>query len=339
MRRIVIALILAAFAAVPAFASSLGLHGWFEEGLDHLEARRYDQAIDAFSRSIKINPKLAVAYNNRGIARRAKGQLQMAIDDYTKAVEIAPEFSDAYNNRGTAYFFRGQWALALADCAKALDLNPDLAWAHNQMAWILATCPDEKFRNGENALKYAKMALKYGNNDAMYDTLSAAYAEAGMFEKAVKSQEMLIAGLEKTGLDDEATEAKLTEYRTRLEMYKAGRAWRTGAKAVISRETAERKPEEKQKAAKRPPQDKPVKKIYSIQAGAFLSQDNAKGHASDLSSRGYEARVLDLPVSSGKVWHLVLIGEYSTKEEAKASAANLTARENIATAVHAYTAD
>ena len=76
---------------------------------------------------------LAWAYNNRGIAAAAKGDLLNAIADYSKAIELAPDDASAWANRGSAYAALGDLLPALADHERALLLAPDNAssW-HNR---------------------------------------------------------------------------------------------------------------------------------------------------------------------------------------------------------------
>ena len=47
----------------------------------------------------------------------------------------------------------GLYGEALADYATAIDLNPEFAHAYRNGAWLLATCPDSKYRDGENAIR------------------------------------------------------------------------------------------------------------------------------------------------------------------------------------------
>ncbi len=57
----------------------------------------------------------------------------------------------------------------------------------NNLAWIFATCPDARFRNGPDAVCLAERAyaITKGNNATILDTLGAAYAETGQFDKAL----------------------------------------------------------------------------------------------------------------------------------------------------------
>ena len=47
-----------------------------------------------------VGHNLAIAYNNRGNAYKANGDLDRAIADYNQAIALDPKYALAYNNRG-----------------------------------------------------------------------------------------------------------------------------------------------------------------------------------------------------------------------------------------------
>src|SRR5262249_23655202 len=62
--------------------------------------------------------------------------------------------------------------------------------AYSNLAWVLATCPEEKVRDGKKALDYATTACELTSWKASYmlATLSVAYAELGQFDEAIRWQ-------------------------------------------------------------------------------------------------------------------------------------------------------
>jgi tetratricopeptide (TPR) repeat protein len=102
---------------------------FFEQGKKFSSVENVDQAIDNYSKAIKINPKFAKAYNNRGIAYIWKKQYDLAIADFSKAIELDPQNGKAYNNRAIVYSYQGETDKARQDLQKAQSLgiavNPD----------------------------------------------------------------------------------------------------------------------------------------------------------------------------------------------------------------------
>lgn len=102
---------------------------FFEQGKKFSSVENVDQAIDNYSKAIKINPKFSKAYNNRGIAYIWKKQYDLAIVDFSKAIESDPQNGQAYHNRAIVYSYQGETDKARQDLQKAQSLgiavNPD----------------------------------------------------------------------------------------------------------------------------------------------------------------------------------------------------------------------
>ena len=95
--------------------------------------------------------------------------------------------------------------------------------ATNEVAWIFATCPDARYRNGAAAVRIAAEAVQISQNrnPAVLDTLAAAQAEAGQFDKAVQTAQraMSLAGLQ-------GDKTLAAEVQTRLKSYRNDKPWR-----------------------------------------------------------------------------------------------------------------
>lgn len=100
------------------------------------------------------------------------------------------------------------------------------AWACNDLAWFLATCPDETFHDGETAVALAKQAVKLIAEETgeqrheMVDTLAAALARDGDFLGAVLWQKKAISLLADDKKAEAAEREKLNkEFSGRLKSY------------------------------------------------------------------------------------------------------------------------
>ena len=73
-------------------------------------------------------PKTAEDYNNRGLERQGKGDIEGAIDDYTKAIALKAKpntIAIAYNNRANARISKNDLEGAISDYSKAIEFQPD----------------------------------------------------------------------------------------------------------------------------------------------------------------------------------------------------------------------
>jgi tetratricopeptide (TPR) repeat protein len=164
----------------------------------------------------------AASHVNRGIDYSKQGQYDKAISEFNKAIETKPRYTLAYYNRGNAYSNRDQYEKVISDYTKATEINPRYAKPYNNLAWILATCPDAEYREGAKAVELAQKAVELKPKAFCLDTLAAAYAEAGRFEDAITVQEKAIALLRK----EEGKTEILAGYMERLNSYKANKPWR-----------------------------------------------------------------------------------------------------------------
>ena len=92
--------------------------------------------------------------------------------------------------------------------------------AYNNLAWIYATASKAHLRNGSEAVVLTTKACELTNfkNPEMLDTLAAAYAEMGKFEKAVEYQQKAIA---------RAPSQTKKELEVRLQLYEKGYPYHT----------------------------------------------------------------------------------------------------------------
>jgi tetratricopeptide (TPR) repeat protein len=175
--------------------------------------KHYSLAIEDFDRAIELGDRRGVVYSNRGMAWLELGDFDKAIADFDEAIRLEPSESLYLNNRGRAYHKSGRYREARADLLEAIRLSPRFPNPHKNLAWLLATCPDSRIRDGGKAVELAQTALRLTaeKNIDWFEIAAAAFAEAGDFAAAVHWQTRSI---------DEASEPT-AESRRRLESYQA----------------------------------------------------------------------------------------------------------------------
>lgn len=99
----------------------------------HLQAKRYQDALDLLDRLLELHRQDATAFNNRGIALSALGRMDEALQSYAQALRIDPGYAEAHYNRGNAQMRLARAEEALSSFEQAVRLRPGFAQAcHNR---------------------------------------------------------------------------------------------------------------------------------------------------------------------------------------------------------------
>lgn len=176
---------------------------WNKLGITELQISRHKDAIKSFDHAIKLDPKLAEAYNNRGALYYIQGAQQQAeaeragksvphgatkryrksIVEYQKALAIHEDNASYHSNLGTAFFALKQYPTALSEYARAMQIDPDVFEHHSQtgIAAQMSSPEDRAYysfvlarmyaKSGyiDRALLYLRKALEDGYKD--FDTV------------------------------------------------------------------------------------------------------------------------------------------------------------------------
>jgi tetratricopeptide (TPR) repeat protein len=190
---------------------------YIQRGFAYQGKGDYNKAITDCDEAIRLDPKNACVYIQRGFVYQGKGDYDKAITDYDEAIRLDPKNAGAYYcNRGDAYYYKGRYDKAIADYHEAIRLDPKYENAYNELAWVLGTCIQASFRNGKKAIEYATKSYELTNwkRPSRMDTLAAAYAEVGDFEHAIEWEMKYLETLNSS--DERAADAK-----SRLALYQA----------------------------------------------------------------------------------------------------------------------
>jgi len=158
---------------------------------------RYNDAIEAFDKAIKLNPNSAAAWNNKGNALKLQNRHDEAIMAFDKSVELNPKFADAWHNKGMALYDQHKYDKAIVDYDRALEIKPKLA-----KAWYnkgLALCNQGKYH--EAIWAYDKAIKNDSKNiDALYNK-SITLRSLGLLKEADKALDLTKRELNCKGAD------------------------------------------------------------------------------------------------------------------------------------------
>jgi tetratricopeptide (TPR) repeat protein len=145
------------------------------------------QAIAELETALKLDPNRPSAHYLLGNQLLAAGKTEEAATHYRAALSLKPDHAEAHYQLATLSLPRGDFEEALGQLREAARLKPDWKEALNNLSWLLATCPDGRYRNGTEAVAVATqtLAVSRTNQAVPLDTLAAAYAEAGQYTNAV----------------------------------------------------------------------------------------------------------------------------------------------------------
>lgn len=177
-------------------------------------SNRIEQAVEEIERLLAAAPDNVALLNRLGTFYLIAGRPRKAIESATQILSREPDNYPALRFRADAYLNIGKHAEAVADFDRAMGLKKDDESLLNNFAWVLATSPDEKVRDGPRALKMATKAAEASGYEVPHilSTLAASYAETGDFENAAKWSQKAVE-LAKKSVD----EAKSDDDRKKLQ--------------------------------------------------------------------------------------------------------------------------
>jgi tetratricopeptide (TPR) repeat protein len=167
---------------------------YYNRGVDYDAIGSLDKAMVDYNEAIRRSPKDFSNYCGRADVFEEMGQLAKASADYDQVTRLNPKDASGYMFRAHAHFAKGNYKAAALDFQRATRLSPRDYDALASLARFQATCPEDSLRNGKEALKKALTACElssWGSADIV-DTLAAAYAELGDFDRAAKYQTQAI---------------------------------------------------------------------------------------------------------------------------------------------------
>ena len=182
-------------------------------------AGRMNEAIADLQQLLRTNPDNTQLRMQLALYYAADQRASKAIEVYTSILALDKEHWMALRARADVLLSLGKHAEAIADYEAAVKLRPEDEGILNNLAWVLATSPDDKVRDGKRAIEMAKKACEITDYEQPHiiSTLAAGYADTDDFENAVKWSEKAVA------LDKDGEQKQLAK---ELESYRQKKPWR-----------------------------------------------------------------------------------------------------------------
>ncbi len=132
---------------------------------------------------------------------------------YQYAVESLQDDPKRFSMLGGLYYSLKDYAKTIDAYERAIAENPEDAESLNNLAWLYATCEDERFRDDSRALILAQQAAALQPAAHILDTLAESYFVNGFYEAAIDAEQMAL----------EAADENRGYYQKQLEKFMAAK--------------------------------------------------------------------------------------------------------------------
>ena len=145
-----------------------------DAGREYLLSGRINEAVTELSTAVSLDPKLSEANNLLGVAYDQKGLAERAKESYERAIKVQPEDPETLNNLGFSLYQNGNYRAAVDRLKRAVKLAPTDERILNNLG--LALCRlgkfDDAYKNFARAtgpltgnLNIARMLERFGRED------------------------------------------------------------------------------------------------------------------------------------------------------------------------------
>jgi len=163
-----------AIALNPNYATA---HQWYGEYLGQMG--RFGEALAEREKALRLDPLSPIITSEQGYSHLDARRYDRAIEEFRKAAELHPDFSPAHNFLASALEFNGLYDDAIAECQKAIALAND---GYNFT--LLARVYAKAGRRREAQRLLAEMALNSKNRYYSLAHIAAVYAALGDKDEA-----------------------------------------------------------------------------------------------------------------------------------------------------------
>ena len=120
-----------------------------------LESGRTYKKIEYYTKALNLNPKLAAAYEKRGMLYYFLEKYDMMIQDFQTYIELVPAKAEAYRMLGVGYLKNRLFKAAISSLTRAIEMDSNLASAYTNRAeaYLLSGKYEEAILDSTQAIK------------------------------------------------------------------------------------------------------------------------------------------------------------------------------------------
>lgn len=149
----------------------------------------YPLAEDYCRQALALDPKLATAHYNLGIALRSQNKFAEACQSFKRATELRPNYAEAMEALSRAYMSLYDWPAAIQVLNQALAIWPRSADIHSNLGYVY-----QATGRIQDAIAAYEAALQINPRMTVtLDNLGGAYAGQGDFEQAERCYRQCLA--------------------------------------------------------------------------------------------------------------------------------------------------
>ncbi len=183
---------------------------------------KLDEAQTELERVLEQRPDHAPAHHVLAELLLEKKQKEAALQHAQAAIQAQSQDPRTHLLLAQLYWVDGQYGMVDRTLNEGLRRHARSPGLVNSLAWLRATCPEQLYRNGAEAVRLASSVVEaIPENPQLLDTLAAAQAESGDFAAAVKTQQKVVELIKAAGGDPAEG-----GYGARLTLYQSGQKYR-----------------------------------------------------------------------------------------------------------------
>lgn len=162
-------------------AGQLAAKEFLEQGIMLRNEKKYDRAVDAFTRAIKLAPGWDQPYVGRGAVYGSLNDYSKSAIDLEHATKLNPQNMLALSFHGVSLMQQGMQSNGITEIKQAVDTEPGNVFTNINMGWALL-----QMNQPRKSLFFLTKAIKLSHqkNGRAYLLRAKAFRELGEREKA-----------------------------------------------------------------------------------------------------------------------------------------------------------